>query len=480
MAKLSDWYFMQLVTEADLDTAFTDMQAADQNYVIDNGQVGVYFGLDVAEAGVPNLTVQVSAGAAYDQTGQRIAVPSTQIVNVAVDSNAVSTTVAGVGNSKIISVYAKFKRVLGNPKTDGNNASIQYDRDEGYEFIVRQSTEAVGPTPPALQVDEILLADITRVFGGTTVVNAAISTARRQWSIDATAGAFSVKTGRVDSAIQAVLDVANNHVVDGVGAHAATAISNTPAGTIAATTVQAAINELATDAVAAVAATTVVSDALAAHIADATDAHAASAVTNTAAGNIAATTVQAAINELDSEKGGLATTNSWSGANTFGTGVTTFANGMLVVPTTGPKYIRLRSIAPADATDATLHTLFFRFESTFTSGAGKTVTVIPGADFTNEAQGYLDVAVTFVASGAPLVTTFQRWTVVGTKTGGTFTAQGTSGSTGILNNFAGSLGHVATSVTWSGDGSGGMRLNFDASQNGRVTVSGLLQVSRFD
>lgn len=39
-----------------------------------------------------------------------------------------------------------------------------------------------------------------------------------------------------------------------------------------------------------------------AHAADTTDAHAASAITNTPAGNIAATTVQAAINELDSEK----------------------------------------------------------------------------------------------------------------------------------------------------------------------------------
>lgn len=48
-----------------------------------------------------------------------------------------------------------------------------------------------------------------------------------------------------------------------------------------------------------------VSDTLTAlgdHTADTTDAHAASAITNTAAGGLAATTVQAAINELDTEK----------------------------------------------------------------------------------------------------------------------------------------------------------------------------------
>ncbi len=41
---------------------------------------------------------------------------------------------------------------------------------------------------------------------------------------------------------------------------------------------------------------------LAAHMGDTTDAHPASAITNTPAGSIAATTVQAAINELDTEK----------------------------------------------------------------------------------------------------------------------------------------------------------------------------------
>lgn len=55
-----------------------------------------------------------------------------------------------------------------------------------------------------------------------------------------------------------------------------------------------------------------------AHINDTTDAHAATAITNTPAGNIAATTVQAAINELDSEKlatGGNAATATALAAN---------------------------------------------------------------------------------------------------------------------------------------------------------------------
>lgn len=63
----------------------------------------------------------------------------------------------------------------------------------------------------------------------------------------------------------------------------ATNTPNTPAGSIAATTVQAAINELDTEKAPASAAT-------------------AAGTSNTPAGNIVATNVQAAINELDTEK----------------------------------------------------------------------------------------------------------------------------------------------------------------------------------
>lgn len=88
------------------------------------------------------------------------------------------------------------------------------------------------------------------------------------------------------------------HAADGTDAHPASAITNTPAGNLAATTVQAALNELDTEKEA----TGTAAAAVSAHTGDGTDAHAASAITNTPAGNIAATTVQAAINELDSEK----------------------------------------------------------------------------------------------------------------------------------------------------------------------------------
>lgn len=131
------------------------------------------------------------------------------------------------------------------------------------------------------------------------------------------------------------------------GDYTATQVTNTPAGTIAATTVQAAINELDGDVVAAQAdatqalsdaaaaqadatqaladaaaaqadATQALSDAAAAqadidnHIADATDAHDASAISSVPSGNLAATDVQAALNELQSDVDTRATATALS------------------------------------------------------------------------------------------------------------------------------------------------------------------------
>ena len=89
-------------------------------------------------------------------------------------------------------------------------------------------------------------------------------------------------------------DLASRSAAD---AHPASAITNTPAGSIAATTVQAAIDELATEKETAGAAAAAIS----AHEGDST-AHPASSIVNTPAGSIAATTVQDAIDELASEK----------------------------------------------------------------------------------------------------------------------------------------------------------------------------------
>jgi hypothetical protein len=79
----------------------------------------------------------------------------------------------------------------------------------------------------------------------------------------------------------------SDHINDAVDAHDASAISNVPAGNLAATDVQGALNELQGDV-----------DTLSSHVTNPTGAHAASAISNSPLGNLAATTVQGALNEL--------------------------------------------------------------------------------------------------------------------------------------------------------------------------------------
>lgn len=109
----------------------------------------------------------------------------------------------------------------------------------------------------------------------------------------------------ISTATQSALDLKANdadltaHVSDTTGAHAASAISNTPSGNLAATDVQGALNELQSDVDSRATAT-----ALSDHLSDTSGSHAASAISNTPSGNLSATDVQAALNELQSDVDG--------------------------------------------------------------------------------------------------------------------------------------------------------------------------------
>lgn len=87
-----------------------------------------------------------------------------------------------------------------------------------------------------------------------------------------------------------------DHIADTADAHDASAISSVAAGNLAATDVQAALNELQSDID-----TRALSSDLSNHLTDTTDAHDASAISSVAAGNLVATDVQAALNELQSD-----------------------------------------------------------------------------------------------------------------------------------------------------------------------------------
>jgi hypothetical protein len=118
----------------------------------------------------------------------------------------------------------------------------------------------------------------------------------------------------VTSAIQTQLNDTNsaisNHISDTSAAHAASAVSNTPSGNLAATDVQAALNELQGDV-------DNNGSAISNHISDTTDAHDASAISNVPAGNLVATDVQGALNELQTDINGRQLTSEKGNANGY-------------------------------------------------------------------------------------------------------------------------------------------------------------------
>jgi hypothetical protein len=167
-----------------------------------------------------------------------------------------------------------------------------------------------GTTDRAWLTGDVVSMRITAAQAESSANAQAVATTALAAAISTHEGAANPHPGyAVDADVTAVSAAVSAHLADATDAHAASAITNTPAGNIAATTVQAAINELDSEKE--------VAGAAAAHIADATDAHAASAISFTPTGTIAATDVQAAIAEVASESGGmtlLGTLTTTSGA----------------------------------------------------------------------------------------------------------------------------------------------------------------------
>ncbi len=315
MADRKEFRFRQKVKAGELNNAFDDLEDADRNLIADLGLVGITSGLTLSEAAIPNLTLKVGPGTTYDSQGRRIRVPNEVTLDLSQDENGVSTAVGTSGNARVLSIFLSFNRQQLDEEIDGNSQTVYWDQPESYQLHVVKGSEATSgsQTAPPLNSNRILLGDVTLLYGTTAVTNTMITAGngRRQYTFRTTSGT-QVVCGTIKEAVQLLADAIgalvglsdNTGPDDGATRVGNDAISgatySVTQGTVK-TALVALFSAVNSEASARVSGDNTNATNLTNHLSDATDAHAGSAITNTPAGTIAATTVQGAINELDTD-----------------------------------------------------------------------------------------------------------------------------------------------------------------------------------
>ena len=208
-------------------------------------------------------------------------------------------------------------------------------------------------------------------------------------------------TGTASAAAQADADTAqstaDDHIADATDAHTASAITNVPAGNLAATEVQAALNELQTDID-----TRALDSDLTSHISDAVGAHAASAISySNGSSGLTAIEVQAAIDEvegrLDTTEG--VATGAAADLVTHAAETTTHGVTGNIVGTSDAQVITLKDIDGGTATDTSRMTVPKATKAVLDGLTRKEATIVYASD---EKTLYADDGTTLqpIGSGA--------------------------------------------------------------------------------
>lgn len=208
-----DFYFRQKVRHTELDSAFDAVENALVEFLEGFGYIGIANGADVVEHNpTANFTVDISGpGLIYNQLGERIAWSADQNVDMTIDENGTATAVSTSGNEKYLSVFAEYERSLTDPRTDGNGATVFFDRAESFSLNVVQGVEAPTGTAvkPSLRSDQILLGDVLITYGMTEIENADIELDRAEYPFDLTGSPTAVKEKGLQDVLQAMLDELN-------------------------------------------------------------------------------------------------------------------------------------------------------------------------------------------------------------------------------------------------------------------------------
>jgi hypothetical protein len=171
------FWFGEYVTDLEMDDLCAVAQAAEQAIHVDAGVLGILAGMEVTEHYVgttasPDLTVDVSAGAARDETGLRIPLITAGNVDLAVDYLGASTN-PGSGKHRCVSLFCKQAIVQTEIHAKKSGGSVYRIWTEACTFEVRQGAESAVADPlvkPALMNGYVLLADVVLTHDQTQIL----------------------------------------------------------------------------------------------------------------------------------------------------------------------------------------------------------------------------------------------------------------------------------------------------------------------
>lgn len=209
-----DFYFGQKVRHSEIDDAFDAVEDAIGTFLQGFGYYGIANGADITEHNpTPNFTVDASGPAlVYDQLSQKIAWSAAQNVDCTVDENGAATAVTTSGNEKYLTIFAEFERLLSDPRTDRNGATVFFDRAESFSINVVQGVEAPTGTAvkPAVRSDQVLLADVLITYGMSQIQNSDIDLDRAEYPYDLTGSPLAIKEKGLQDVLQGMVDAINS------------------------------------------------------------------------------------------------------------------------------------------------------------------------------------------------------------------------------------------------------------------------------
>lgn len=167
----SEFYYRQIVTNAEMNEAFDDVAAMALALVADHtdgdqAMWGVFQGLTVGERTIPDpdTNVVIEDGVAYDSQGRRIPVTGgPHYLDLAAHIPATP------GDAVWVRVYVAHDTDLQDPRLDGNGDPVDYRQLDSFVLSAVAGTAAPSPVMPAIDTSKVLLATVYLPYGITQI-----------------------------------------------------------------------------------------------------------------------------------------------------------------------------------------------------------------------------------------------------------------------------------------------------------------------